>query len=94
MIRFKIHDFPQKIQRESLTHGVDCNYCYWLNITEKEQFLIDKRTIFTEHVCMLYGRRLMHRANVVKHDPYIYPCDECVSDNNKYMKPRKEKFND
>lgn len=43
---------------------------------------------------MLYGRRLMHRANVVKHDPYIYPCDECLSDNNKYMKPRKEKFND
>lgn len=54
MIRFKIHDFPQKIQRESLTHGVDCNYCYWLNLTEKEQFLIDKEQyLLNTYVCFM-----------------------------------------
>lgn len=46
MIRFKIHDFPQKIQRESLTHGVDCNYCYWLNLIEKEQYLLNTYVCF------------------------------------------------
>lgn len=72
----------------------DCNYCRWLNITEEEQDNVYIRTLFNEHACMLYGKRLYHKNSATLHDPYICPCDECLRENCENMKPRKENKDD
>ncbi len=58
----------------------DCNDCGYLNYTEKEQQLYGLNYYKKEHRCKCYDRPVYHRANSVKHDPYIYPCDECRED--------------
>lgn len=94
MSKFEMPDFLQKIQQEPFREGPDCNYCCWLNLTEAEQQQVYNKTIFTEHACMLYGERLLHRTNHVIHSPRICPCDECIADNNENFRPRKERFDD
>lgn len=66
----------------------DCNDCKWLNITESDQERVKRRTLATEHACLFYGTRVIHWANNIRHDPFIFPCQECVDDEFKYIERR------
>lgn len=58
---------------------MDCNKCRWLNITEFEQAVKKEK-----HKCNKYGYRVFHKTNKLdNHDPYLYPCEQCVSDSYK-----------
>lgn len=59
----------------------DCNDCGYLNFTEKEQQVYGINSYKKDHRCKCYDRPVYHRTNSAKHDPYIYPCDECREDN-------------
>ena len=58
----------------------DCNDCGYLNYTEKQQQAYGAKSYKKDHRCNCYNRPVYHRANSQKHDPYIYPCDECKED--------------
>lgn len=45
----------------------DCNECKWLNITEQQQKHSLKRTVYNEHACTLYGKRLFHKTKSTTH---------------------------
>lgn len=53
----------------------DCNYCSHINMTEREQ--VDKHS---PHICLLYGKRVLHRANTQEHSEFLFPCHECMND--------------
>lgn len=56
------------------SYHVDCNDCKHLNITEYEQRNGSKKG---NHVCEYYQQRVIHRADRMNHDPFIYPCKQC-----------------
>ena len=58
---------------------MDCNNCKHLNITEFEQ---KQRGNHIPHICTKYNKRVLHRATNKIHNEYIYPCDECLKENN------------
>lgn len=93
MGKFEMPDFLSRYQQEPFRKP-DCNYCCWLNLTELEQENVYEHTIFTEHACMLYGKRLRHGSVNIGHDPKIYPCEECERDNYEGMKPRKDRYDE
>lgn len=66
----------------------NCNECQWLNITEVQQERTLKRTVYNEHACMIYGRRLFHRTQNRIHDAFIFPCEECDKDDHAYFERR------
>lgn len=72
----------------------NCNHCQWINITEEDQQFVKRRTIFNDHACMLYGSRLYHKTNRRVHDDFIYPCEECNNDGNKYFQSTKGDLNE
>ena len=84
-IVYEYPDFLSKYLGEPVTPMPDCNNCKWLNITEIEQEHVKRRSTVNEHVCLLYGRQVFHRANTRRHDSFIFPCEECVDDNYKCM---------
>lgn len=49
---------------------IDCNYCAYISLTEKEQTDI-KREV---HKCKFYNARVYHRC---RKDGFLYPCQEC-----------------
>lgn len=59
----------------------DCNDCIYLNFTEKEQQVYGINSYKKDHRCKCYDRPVYHGTNSTKHDPYIYPCEECYKDN-------------
>lgn len=65
-----------------MNETVDCNYCPCLNITEFEQDRLKINGIRENHICLKYGKRVIHNinANIKNHSPRLYPCDECVAD--------------
>lgn len=64
-------------------YNVDCNECYHLNITEYEQ-----RDKTMSHICELFKKRVIHRANKAHHDSYLYPHNLC---NGEHFKSRCHK---
>lgn len=62
---------------------VDCNRCKWLNMTEREQ--TDKSK---HHRCNKYGCRVFHKTLKLNHDPYLFPCDNCVRDAYSYFESK------
>ena len=63
--------------------NVDCNECYHLNITEYEQ-----RDKTIPHICKLFKKRVIHRANKSHHEGYLYPHNLC---NGEHFKSRDYK---
>lgn len=59
----------------------DCNNCRYLNFTEKEQQVYGINSYKKDHRCKCYDRPVYHQTNSFRHDPYIYPCEECREDN-------------
>lgn len=57
----------------------DCNYCPYLNITEREQNSLKSGTI-KPHICLKFNKSVFHNANTKDHNPFIYPCAECVAE--------------
>ena len=72
----------------AMNETADCNYCYYLNITEFEQDRLKSNGIRKNHICLKYGKRVFHNANTKNHSSRLYPCSECVADID-----RKEKRN-
>lgn len=67
-----------------MSRAVDCNDCYHLSITEREQNrLKSKERLLQLHICLKYHKIVHHRACIREHDPYLYPCDECIAEMNK-----------
>lgn len=67
-----------------MDRAVDCNDCYHLSITEKEQTrLKSEGKPLRLHVCLKYNKTVYHRARTQEHDSYLYPCDECVAEMNR-----------
>lgn len=64
--------------------NIDCNECYHLNMTEYEQ-----RDKTTPHICELFKKRVIHRANKNHHDGYLYPHNLCNGEN---FKSRSHKY--
>ena len=63
----------------------DCNNCKHLEFTEDDQEFLNK--IYGGgyrgdhgHMCEYYKKPAYHRENSARHNPYIYPCDECYKD--------------
>lgn len=67
----------------------NCNQCAYLNITEEQQQHVIKRNMHNEHICLLYGERVKHETNCLKHDSFLHPCKECVKDCYRYYERRK-----
>ena len=66
---------------------VDCNDCKYLSCTEEEQNnLRHALNITTLHVCTKYNKRVFHNHNGFingrNHSSFIYPCEECVKEEN------------
>ena len=55
---------------------IDCNDCPYLNITEKQQIMIQRGTgrNFVPHICMKYEERVLH---YLYREPMIHPCRQC-----------------
>ena len=75
---------------EPIKEGINCNACRWLNITEEQQMLVKKPSIFSTHACMLYGKPLKHRTQNLRYDNFIYPCEECNKNKNLDFERRNE----
>lgn len=62
---------------------MDCNNCKYLNVTETEQIFIKQRgNTHVPHICTKYNKRVLHMAANRNHSGYLYPCDECIKENN------------
>ena len=85
-MRYEYPDFLSKYLGEPVAPIPDCNNCKWLNITEVEQEHVKRRSTVNEHACLLYGRRVFHRASTRRRNSFIFPCEECINDDYKYMK--------
>lgn len=53
---------------------IDCNYCNYLNISEREQNKLKGEP----HICLKFGKQVFHYVNTKEHASYLYPCSECV----------------
>lgn len=60
---------------------MDCNNCEHLNMTEAEQNAIEHGA-YIPHICKKYNRRVLHHTTSIIHNEHIYPCDECLKENN------------
>lgn len=58
----------------------DCNYCNYINITEKEQNYKKTKGVFVPHICLKYNKRVIHRSSRPNHSEYLYPCEECIGE--------------
>lgn len=58
----------------------DCNYCPYLNISERKQNRLKSDTIKQPHICLKFGKRVFHNANTKDHNPFLYPCAECIAE--------------
>lgn len=59
---------------------IDCNYCGYLNISEKEQSELKTKGETKPHICLRFNKRVFHNANIQNHKSYIYPCVECIAE--------------
>lgn len=59
---------------------IDCNLCPYLNISESKQEELKANGKIVSHICLKFHRRVFHDVRTKKHDPYIYPCSECVAE--------------
>lgn len=62
----------------------DCNHCNHLSITEDEQ-----TDVRVPHICKFYDKQVIHRASTRIHDPYLWPCNQCVKDGHRNFETRK-----
>ena len=66
------------IDRE-MDRSIDCNDCRHLNISEREQNKLKAAGKIKPHICLKFGKKVFHNAKTINHDPYLYPCAECVA---------------
>lgn len=58
----------------------NCNLCEHINMTEKQQHETAPGKL---HICLKYGRRVFHRSNRPGYHEMIFPCEECVENEQK-----------
>lgn len=68
---------------KTMDRAIDCNNCCHLNISEKEQNKLKTKGKIEPHICLKFSKRVLHNANTKAHDPYLYPCTECVAERNR-----------
>ena len=62
------------------TKVIDCNCCCHLNITEKQQSKLKSKGKIEPHICLKFGKRVLHNANTKSHASCLYPCPECLKE--------------
>ena len=55
----------------------NCNRCKWLEPTEEEQ---EASNLKVPHYCYKYYKRIFHRTNETIHEPFLWPCKDCLND--------------
>lgn len=58
----------------------NCNLCKHINMTEKQQH---EKAPGEPHICQKYRKRVFHRSNRLGYHEMIFPCKECVENEQK-----------